>query len=33
MEDDFGISEFDHEEYEEFKGEDFDETTELIYLN
>ena len=34
MDDDFGISEFDNdEEYEEFKSENFDETTDLIYLN
>ena len=33
MEDDFGISEFDDEEYEKFKSDDFDETTELLYLN
>ena len=33
MEDDFGIYEFDDEEYEEFKSDDFDETTELLYLN
>jgi len=32
MEDDFGVTEFDHEEYEEFKSEtEFDET-EIIYL-
>ena len=33
MEDDLGVAEFDDEEFKEFKGEDFDETTELIYLN
>lgn len=31
MEDDFGVDEFDDEEFKEFKGEDFDET-EIIYL-